>query len=102
MVALDAREINLKEMFTTRGDGVPRIRQNTVLLLVPKSVKAVGAGNEQMGMFDDKKADEEARTRLEGIARQVLAIKALEDSGADLVLSSYEQDLETFLEKEGQ
>lgn len=29
-------------------------------------------------------------------------IKALEDSGADLVLSSYEQDLETFLEKEGQ
>ena len=80
VVALDAKEINLKEMFTTRGDGVPRIRQNTVLLLVPKSVKAVGAGNEQMGMFDDKKADEEARTRLEGIARQVLAIKALEDN----------------------
>lgn len=80
VVALDAGEINIKEMFTTRGDGVPRIRQNTILLLVPKSVKATGVENEQVGLFEDSKADEEAKTRLEGIAKQVLAIKALEDN----------------------
>ena len=76
VVSLSAGEINVKEMFQLKGDAIPRVRQNTVLLLVPKTVKVVGAEGDQTVMSSFK-ADDEAISRLDSIARQVLAIEAL-------------------------
>ena len=76
VVSLSAGEINVKEMFQYRGDAAPRVRQNTVLLLVPKTVHVLGAEEEQLSLHPSR-ADEEAVSRLENIARQVLAIETL-------------------------
>ena len=76
VISLSAGEINVKDMFQLKGDATPRVRQNTVLLLVPKTVKVTGAEDEQLGM-DDFKADDDAISRVDNIARQVLAIEAL-------------------------
>ena len=77
VISLSAGEINVKDMFQLKGDASPRIRQNTVLLLVPKTVKAVGAENDQTRIEGFSKADEDAISRVDSIARQVLAIEAL-------------------------
>lgn len=76
VVSLNAGEINVREMFQLKGDSLPRIHQNTIILLVPKTVKVVGAGDEQTTM-DLGKVDDDAITRVDGIARQVLAIETL-------------------------
>lgn len=76
VISLSAEEINVKEMFQLKGDASPRVRQNTVLLLVPKTVKVVGVEDEQIGM-EAFKADDDAISRVDNIARQVLAIEAL-------------------------
>lgn len=79
VIGLDAEELDPREIFTTKGDARPRERQNMVLLLVPKTVK-VKLEETQQAMFS--KADDayaEAWQRVESIARQVLAIKALEE-----------------------
>ena len=76
VVSLNAGEINIREMFQLKGDSSPRIHQNTIILLVPKTVTAVGAGDEQIEM-EAHKPDDDAITRVDSIARQVLAIEAL-------------------------
>ena len=76
VISLSAGEISVKDMFQLKGDAMPRVRQNTVLLLVPKTVKVFGAEDEQIGM-EAFKADDDAISRVDNIARQVLAIEAL-------------------------
>ena len=76
VISLSAGEINVKDMFQLKGDAIPRVRQNTILLLVPKTVKVIGAEDEQIGM-EAFKADDDAISRVDNIARQVLAIEAL-------------------------
>lgn len=76
VISLSAGEIDVKDMFQLKGDAIPRVRQNTVLLLVPKTVKVVGAEDEQIGM-EIFRADDDAISRVDNIARQVLAIEAL-------------------------
>lgn len=81
VISLDADTINIKDMFTTKGDAIPRVYQNIVLLLVPKTVTTLGVEDAQMEIVNNvSKSDNEAKTRLEGIARQVLAIQALEEN----------------------
>ncbi len=77
VVSLSAGEINVKDMFQLKGDAAPRVRQNTVLLLVPKTVKVTGADINEQGDLLAPKADEDAASRVDSIARQVLAIEAL-------------------------
>ncbi|MBQ9721874.1 MAG: AAA family ATPase, partial [Oscillospiraceae bacterium] len=77
VVSLSAGEINVKDMFQLKGDAAPRVRQNTVLLLVPKTVKVTGADSNEQGDLLAPKADEDAASRVDSIARQVLAIEAL-------------------------
>lgn len=99
VVSLSAGEINIKDMFQLKGEAIPRIRQNTILLLVPKTVKVVGASEEQTKM-DLFKADDDAISRLDSIARQVLAIEALKQRpDAYGVASSKLRDPE-FIEKD--
>ena len=80
MISLSAEEINIKDMFQMKGDASPRIRQNTVLLLVPKTVNVTGLEEEQLQMAKDKfepLRKDDARDRVNSIARQVLAIETL-------------------------
>lgn len=83
VIGLDVEKLDPKEMFTTKGVGKPRERQNMVLLLVPKTTAVQTENPGQIPMdvqlAGTNKANEEARGRVESIARQVLAIKALED-----------------------
>lgn len=76
VISLSAGEIIIKDMFQLKGDATPRVRQNTIILLVPKTVKVVGVEDEQIGM-DSFKADDDAISRVDNIARQVLAIEHL-------------------------
>ena len=78
VISLDANEIKPDQFITTKGDGIPRSRQNMVLLLVPKSVNVINDGEHVSNLFG--KSTNEAKARIEDIARQVIAIKTLEDS----------------------
>ena len=81
MVGLDAQKINPIDLITQKGDMRPRERQNTVLLLVPKTVIVEDSSPEQIRFEDnaDINPSIEAWERLEALARQVLAIRALEE-----------------------
>ena len=76
VVSLSAGEINVRDMFQFKGDAAPRIRQNTVLLLVPKTVKVVDTENELMARYTQRN-DADDLNRLDSTARQVLAIELL-------------------------
>lgn len=78
VVSLSAGTISVKDMFQLRGDGIPRVRQNTVLLMVPKTVKAlVDGGDMDQTAMEGSIPDNDATIRVDSIARQVLAIEAL-------------------------
>ena len=81
VVALDVQKLDPMQMITQKGDMRPRERQNTVLLLIPKTVAIEDSNYEQttMGGTDESLTRQEARERLETLARQVLAMKALEE-----------------------
>ena len=81
MIALDAQKIDPMQMVTQKGEMRPRERQNMVLLLVPKTVEVEDNSPQQMELLDLVKpsATVEAWERLETLARQVLAIQALEE-----------------------
>ena len=76
-VALDADPINIKEMFTTRGDGIPRMHQNMIVLLVPKTVKVV-TDVEQVDILSNSEVNPALSNDLRDIARMVIAINMLE------------------------
>lgn len=102
VISLNAKEINVKEMFTTCGDDRPRVRQNLLLLLVPKTVKVVGASDDQMEILLGTKADEEAFIRLDGIVRQVLAFEALKSKPQSYGLSPAQLHSPDFVEREAE
>ena len=80
VVSLDAGVINVKDMFYKCGEQAARVFQNTLVLLVPKTVAVTGASEyEQNNLFPDT-TQEESKSRLYDIAQQVLAIKKLEDN----------------------
>ena len=98
-VSLSAGEIDVKDMFQLKGEGTPRIRQNTIVLLVPKTVKVVGCSGEQTAMGISR-ADDDAVSRVNNIARQVLAIQALKTKPESYgVVASKLRDPE-FIEKD--
>ena len=81
VISLDAKSIGIQQMFTYCGSK-PRIRQNSMVLLVPKTVSVEMAGyTEQMSMTTLTPADE-AWNKVITLARQVLAIKLLKDKPA--------------------
>lgn len=101
IIALDADPISIKEMFTTKGDGIPRIRQNLVLLLVPKTVET-DETSEVVSFFSVTKKSDEAKKNLEVIARQVLAIKALEENPSAYGISSLKLQTPEFNENKNE
>ena len=101
VVALDAGEINVKEMFTTRGDDMPRFRQNMILLLIPKTVRVTGLDDEQISLYyHTRKADEEGKAHLDRITRQVLAIDALRKNSLSYGIAPSKLNVPEFKERE--
>ena len=80
VVSLDADKINIKDMFLKCGDQTPRVFQNTLVLLVPKTVMVEGDEDYKQSNLFTETSQEEAKSRLYDIAQQVLAIKKLEDN----------------------
>ena len=78
VISLDAGEVKPLEMFTTVGEAKPRIRQNTAVLLVPKTVRVHMIGEEVKLL--DHSAENESWKTVETIARQVIAISTLENN----------------------
>lgn len=74
VVSLTAESIDVEAMVTTKGEHRPREQQNLIFLLVPETVSVLH-GNEQQSLFNTRA--QEARQRLETIARQVKAMRLL-------------------------
>jgi len=70
-----AEEIDVFAMFTTKGPNKPREQQNSVLLLVPESVKVRGVPKQDV-LVDDRVA-RETSSRVLDLARQVKAWRKL-------------------------
>ncbi len=71
LIALDAGEIDPEAFVTTTGPNRPRIRQNMILLLVPKTVRAEPPDTERA--LEAK----EMMNRMGGLARTVLSMRRL-------------------------
>ncbi|MDK2816300.1 MAG: hypothetical protein PWR22_929 [Moorella sp. (in: firmicutes)] len=79
VVALGAETIDVEAMVTTRGVNTPRQQQNLIFLLVPETVTVQGMYDEGELFVNRSLQVQEARQRLETIARQVLAMRLLND-----------------------
>lgn len=80
VVALGAGSINVKQIVTTAASGMPRLRQNLVFLLVPKTVKVEDdVGN---GRLFDETSDRahEVMSHIYDTARSVQAYRILKKS----------------------
>ncbi len=78
VVSLTAENVDVEGMVTTKGLNKPREQQNLIFVLVPETV-AVG-GDEQEGFFAGQNVQaQDIRQRIEGIARQVKAMRVLKE-----------------------
>jgi hypothetical protein len=75
LIALGADEIDAEAFVTTVGPNRPRIQQNLVFLLVPRTVHVKG----EVWNEDRVVKAREARSRLEELARDVMARRRLRD-----------------------
>lgn len=94
-----AEEIDVEAMVTTKGPNRPREQQNLVFLLVPDTVRVKDA-IEQLDFFRDERAAriEEVKRRIEGIARQVKAMRMLAENPQRYGVSSRHLEEEGFKE----
>jgi len=76
IVSLTAGAVDIQAMVTTKGVNKPREQQNLIFILVPETV-AVKGTNEIEGLFQTRM--QEVRQRIDGIARQVKAMRILAD-----------------------
>jgi len=69
--------VDVEAMITTWGENRPREQQNMVFLLVPETVQVQGPGQQEAFLTQQQARIEENRRQLEGLARQVKAIRVL-------------------------
>lgn len=101
VISLDAKSIGIQQMFTYCGSK-PRVRQNSMVLLVPKTVTVELSGyTEQISMTTLTPADE-AWNKLVLLARQVLAIKFLKDKPAAYGIAASKLHDPDFVSKEAE
>lgn len=79
VVSPTAESIDIQAMITTKGENKPREQQNLIFILVPKTVVIQGAGGQE-GLFPgyDTRTEDE-RQYIEGVARQVKAMRMLKE-----------------------
>ena len=95
VVAMDVESLDPAEFFKTKGDDRPRERQNMIVLLVAKTTKAI---EDSDNLFGDT-TRQDSWQRVETIARQVLAIKALEDKPQSYGIAPSKVKSEEFVER---
>ncbi|MCF8011662.1 MAG: DUF499 domain-containing protein [Clostridiales bacterium] len=80
VVSPTAESVDIYAMVTTKGENTPREQQNVIFVLVPKTVTILGFGG-QKGLFPDQDTQnkENDRQYIEGVARQVKAMRLLKD-----------------------
>lgn len=77
VVSLNAESIDVEAMITTAGMNRPRVQQNLVILLVPETVSVKGDAEQVQMLTEYPIRALEAKQRLEGVARQVRALRLL-------------------------
>jgi len=81
LIALDADEIEIDPFVTTKSGGAPRLQQNLVFLLVPDTVAVKGAHDGELPpLSESRRRAERSRSRIEDLAKQVLAMRKLKGS----------------------
>ena len=78
VIGLDAGSVNVQQMYTWCGTK-PRIRQNSIVLLSPKTVTMEVPGYAEQLTTDTMTPANEAWNKVNLLARQVLAIRLLKD-----------------------
>ncbi len=79
VISLTAETIDVEAMVTTKGVNKPREEQNLIFILVPETVTVEGT-TEQEGLFKGQSTlAQDVRQRIEGIARQVKAMRILSE-----------------------
>ena len=102
VVSLDAEKINVKDMFLKCGENTTRVFQNTLVLLVPKTVTIEGDTDyKQSSVFLDN-GKEEAKSRLFDIAQQVLAINKLKEKPESYGIARAKLQNDEFRERENE
>ena len=95
LVALDAQEIDVESIITTKGPNhQARERQNLVFLLIPNTVKVDGK-TEEIRMFGDRDRDQ-ALTKIRDSARWALAIRELKKRPQDYGINAARLDQDDF------
>lgn len=79
VVSLTAENVDVESLVTTKGTNMPREQQNLIFLLVPETVDVIGMTRQVAIHADQNVQAQEARQRIEGIARQVKAMRILLD-----------------------
>lgn len=87
VISLDAGTINIQQMYTYCGVK-PRIRQNSMVLLAPKTVNMEAPGQHAQISIATMTPAEESWNNITMLARQVLAIKILKDNPASYGINS--------------
>lgn len=77
VVSLNAKEIDVEAMVTTKGPNKPREQQNLIFLLVPETVTVRGTNREPEVFQDHYDPVSSRRSHLENIAREVEAMRIL-------------------------
>jgi hypothetical protein len=101
VIAMDAGKIDPNAMFLTKGDNKPRERQNMTILLVPKTVEVISV-NKSSALFETDISQSESWQRVEVIAKQVLAIKKLENNPQSYGIAPSKINDDTFKERKGE
>ena len=79
LVSLDAEEVNIEQLVTMAGPNRAREKQNLCFILVPRTVLT----NNEHHLTQRKSEAQEIFSRIEGLARRVVAMKRLQDRPED-------------------
>ena len=94
-----AGTVDVEAMITTKGLNKPRMQQNLIFLLVPETV-VVEAANEQEAFFHSQSLKaQDALWQIETIARQVKAMRVLQDKPQDYGINPRLLEAEDFQQR---
>ncbi len=74
VISPSIKQINVEEFFISKGNNAPRIQQNIVVLLIPKTTLVEGTTR---SLFNEDLATDRLKQRLNLLARQVIANETL-------------------------
>lgn len=97
VVALDAGEIEPMKLLQYKGENMPRLNQNMVVMLIPSTVKVMLQVNEQ-DMFAGEPEKDHPLSYVEDLARQVIAINDLKEKPTAYGINAHKLEDPEFVE----